>query len=123
MTGQVKEGVLIRWGELGVHVADGCVNFRPTLLDPNEFLDEPRPWDDIEGTLDAGTLGFTYCGVPVVYRLSDSEPTCTALWSDGSQTHGTAGLGRDTSTALFSRTGKIARIDVNIGDGALVPQP
>jgi hypothetical protein len=119
MTGQVKEGVLIRWGELGVHVADGCVSFKPMLLDRHEFLDEPRPWGAIDGTLEAGTLGFTYCGVPVVYTLG-TEPSCTAVWSDGTETHGETGLDRHTSAALFSRTGQIVRIDVNIDRDGLV---
>ena len=113
MTGQVKEGVLIRWGELGVHVADGCVAFRPTLLDRDEFLDEPRLWEAIDGTLEAGTLGFTYCGVPVVYKLGN-ESSCTAVWSDGTETHGDTGFDHHTSAALFSRTGQIVRIDVNV---------
>ena len=111
MTGQVKEGVLIRWAELGVHVDEGCVNFRPRLLDPGEFLDAPREWDEIDGTLDAGTLGFTYCGVPVIYRLGDA-PSCTVEWSDGSETSGESGFDQRTSAALFSRTGQISRISV-----------
>ncbi|MEZ4646669.1 MAG: hypothetical protein R3E31_28750 [Chloroflexota bacterium] len=32
MTGQVKEEILTRWGELGVFVQDGVLHFAPTLL-------------------------------------------------------------------------------------------
>jgi len=66
MTGQVKEGVLLRWGELGVQVRDGRVRFRPMMLDPDEFLTEERPWAPLgeDGTLQPQTLGFTYCGIP-----------------------------------------------------------
>jgi hypothetical protein len=113
MTGQVKEGVLIRWGELGVHVADGCVSFKPMFLDLDEFLNESRPWGAIDGTLDPGSLGFTYCGVPVVYTLGNA-PSCTAVWSDGTETHAETGFDRRTSAALFSRTGQIVRINVEI---------
>ncbi|MFW2383320.1 MAG: hypothetical protein ACN4GZ_16320, partial [Acidimicrobiales bacterium] len=115
MTGQVKEGVLIRWGELGVHVADGCVSFRPILLDPGEFLEQPQAWDEYGITLDAGSLGFTYCGVPVIYRLG-TQPSCTATWSDGSETSVESGFDRSTSAALFSRTGQIASISVTTGN-------
>jgi hypothetical protein len=38
MTGQVKEDVLARWGELGVEVRDGRLGFAPTLLPRAEFL-------------------------------------------------------------------------------------
>ena len=38
MTGQVKEDIICRFGELGVRVSGGKVSFHPTLLDPGEFL-------------------------------------------------------------------------------------
>ncbi|MBN2566187.1 MAG: hypothetical protein JXB46_10800, partial [Candidatus Eisenbacteria bacterium] len=38
MTGQVKEEILTRFGELGVSVEDGVVSFRPTLLESGEFI-------------------------------------------------------------------------------------
>ena len=37
MTGQVKEDILCRFGELGVRVQQGQVSFRPTLLRDEEF--------------------------------------------------------------------------------------
>ncbi|MBQ8702589.1 MAG: hypothetical protein IJ549_07485 [Prevotella sp.] len=55
MTGQVKEDILARFGELGVRVLDGKVTFRPTLLRDDEFLPD-------------GTLSFSYCGAKVTYR-------------------------------------------------------
>jgi hypothetical protein len=36
MTGQVKEEILTRWGELGLRVVDGRVRFDPVLLDEAE---------------------------------------------------------------------------------------
>ena len=41
MTGQVKEEILTRFGELGIRVSDGRVRFQPTLLRPQELLREP----------------------------------------------------------------------------------
>ena len=131
MTGQVKEGVLIRWGELGVQVDGGRVRFRPLLLDPAEFLTEPRRWapladdDETEGELDAGTLGFTYCGVPVVYRLVDGAPRIT-IQSGGRAPETIAGdsLDRDRSRTVFARAGQITRIDVDVRfDSLLFPPP
>ena len=51
MTGQVKEEILTRWGELGLRVRHGRVHFDPVLLDAAEIPD-------------AGTLAFTWAGVP-----------------------------------------------------------
>ncbi len=55
MTGQVKEEILSRWGELGLRVRDGRVQFTPVLLDANEI-----PPD--------GALTFTLARVPYSYR-------------------------------------------------------
>ncbi|MDH5339988.1 MAG: hypothetical protein OEW22_09455, partial [Rubrivivax sp.] len=55
MTGQVKEEILTRWGELGLRVRDGRVRFDPVLLDESE--------------LPAGSaLKFTWARVPYTYR-------------------------------------------------------
>ena len=117
MTGQVKEGVLLRWGELGVRVSDGRIRFRPVLLSPTEFLTEPRPWPrlGVGAVLEPATLGFTYCGVPVVYRLLDAGDAWSKVtWADGRQGEGSEHLDRETSSAIFSRRGEIQRIDVGI---------
>ncbi len=55
MTGQVKEEILSRWGELGLRVRDGLVQFNPLLLDANEIPPE-------------GALTFTWARVPYSYR-------------------------------------------------------
>ncbi|MFN9506179.1 MAG: hypothetical protein ACK57J_16775 [Rubrivivax sp.] len=55
MTGQVKEEILTRWGELGLRVREGLVHIDPVLLDSEE-LPEERP------------LTFTWAGVPYAYR-------------------------------------------------------
>ncbi|MCY3650551.1 MAG: hypothetical protein OXG40_12480, partial [Acidimicrobiaceae bacterium] len=123
MTGAVKEGILLRWGELGLRVEDGCLRFAPVLLDPAEFLAAARPWLPLGqgGRLEEGMLGFTYCGASVVYRLDDSAPWTRAVLTDGQEVAGVDGLDRGTSRALFARTGAIARIDVAVHPAALHP--
>ena len=51
MTGQVKEEVLTRFGELGVRVDDGAVSFQPSLLRAREFVREARKFRflDVDG--------------------------------------------------------------------------
>ena len=55
MTGQVKEEILTRWGELGLRMRDGRVHFDPVLLDEAEV-----PSD--------GALTFTWARVPYSLR-------------------------------------------------------
>jgi hypothetical protein len=55
MTGQVKEEILTRWGELGLLMRDGWVLFRPVLLDAAEI---PQ----------GSALRFTRHGVAHTYR-------------------------------------------------------
>ena len=56
LTGQVKEGILCRMGELGIDFKEGQLSFRPALLRLAEFAD--------------GNVSFTYARTPVVYELS-----------------------------------------------------
>ena len=59
MTGQVKEEVLTRWGELGLRMQGGRLRLQPVLLDATE--------------LPPGTpLQFTWRGIPVRYRAADA---------------------------------------------------
>ena len=60
MTGQVKEEILARWGELGLRLEQGWVRFDPVLLDPAEL-----PPD--------GALSFTLARVP--YRIRRGAAT------------------------------------------------
>ncbi|MYG98210.1 MAG: hypothetical protein F4011_07090 [Acidimicrobiaceae bacterium] len=124
MTGAVKEGILLRWGELGLRVDDGRLGFAPVLLDPAEFLAAACPWPPLGegGSLEPGTLGFTYCGAPVVYHQDDSAPWTRATLLGGETVAGTDRLDRAVSRALFARTGAVSRIDVGIDPAQLFPQ-
>ncbi|MCU0975110.1 MAG: hypothetical protein MUC71_02205 [Steroidobacteraceae bacterium] len=123
MTGQVKEEVLTRFGELGVRVSGGRVRFQPALLRPQELLAEPRSfrfldadgaWRELE--VPAGGLAFTWCTVPVVYRLAAGRaPGLTLTMADGDTRHQPdATLTVEDSAALFRRTGRIRRITVDL---------
>jgi hypothetical protein len=121
MTGQVKEEVLTRMGELGVRVNDGRVAFQPTLLKEREFLDEAATFTfyGVSGkaeslTLQPAQLGFTYCQVPVVYS-KEGNGSATVTFSSGKQTTFEGGhLDADVSASLFMKLGDVARIDVSI---------
>ena len=128
MTGQVKEEVLTRFGELGIRVADGVVNIRPGLLREREFVSDPQQlcYLDVDGewqSLDVpgNALAFTWCQVPVVYRLEDgTDASLTVTLDDGSQrSFSELALPADESRALFERTGRVRQLTVTFGQDRL----
>lgn len=122
MTGQVKEEVLTRLGELGLRVEDGRVVFRPVLLRAEEWTSAPATFRhlDVSGAtqhveLPAGSLAFTFCQVPVVYRRAGvgAPTTVTVERADGSTTTlPDAALDAGLSAEVFRRTGAVVRITV-----------
>lgn len=126
MTGQVKEDILSRMGELGIKVANGCLHFEPTLLRRSEFLSGPRTFDyiNLQGEeqqleLPSNSLAFTYCQVPIIYHLSE-EGALTVSWSDGKQAQSAEPvLDEATSRELFSRTGAISQVEVWVSSQSL----
>jgi hypothetical protein len=123
MTGQVKEEVITRFGELGVRIADGRVTFRPELLRRREFVAEPRTFEYLgvdnnwqELGVAAGQLAFTWCQVPIVYRLGDDSTGEIALAAEDGSTRSVAGLtlSAEDSETLFRRSGRIRRITVTL---------
>ena len=121
MTGQVKEEILTRWGELGVEVAEGQVRFRPRLLHLSEFFGEAHSFayvdvhgQDRDWPIPSNALAFTYCQVPVCYRLSDAA-SITVERADGcAETIPGGTLAAEDSQAIFARNGAIASITVDV---------
>jgi hypothetical protein len=121
MTGQVKEDILSRFGELGLVVSDGILHFKPSLLRDQEFLKEAKSFDYINVNQEkkslqvaAGSLAFTYCQVPVVYTQNNKEAV-KVTFVDGSETSfGNLQLDTEMSEQLFKRTNKIELIEVHL---------
>lgn len=121
MTGQVKEDILTRFGELGVFVKQGQLHFNPCLLRSNEFIKEPAIFNyitiDLQSkSIDLGenSMAFTYCQVPVTYHISDRD--YIELFHDNGASERIDNLMLDAriSEKIFKRTGEIDRIDVHI---------
>ena len=87
MTGQVKEDIISRFFELGVHVQDGQITFCPTMLTNADFCD--------------GELRFTYCGTEIIYRKT---------------AHGTGSvtLTPEQSQHIFARDGEIKQLIIEL---------
>ncbi|MEM1057545.1 MAG: hypothetical protein AAGI52_18665 [Bacteroidota bacterium] len=121
LTGQVKEDILCRWGELGVLVKDGRIVFQPLLLRAEEFVSEATTFEFIDTRgerqsldLEAGSLGFTLCATPVVYRRADALRVRLVDTAGHVTEVDGAALSRESSAAVFGRTGAIARIEVDV---------
>ena len=123
MTGQVKEEVLSRFGELGLAIRDGVVRFEPRLLrecefdaaaQPFRFLDVTGHWRDLQ--VPDRALAFTWCQIPVVYRLVDhGPPVMTITLEDGSsQTLAATSLPAELSEELFRRSGRIRGLALDL---------
>jgi hypothetical protein len=122
MTGQVKEDILSRIGELGISIQDGCIEFNDSLLDPDEFLKDPASFEYFDLNkhkeqlmLSEGSLAFLFCQVPIVYTLSES-PGIQVQFNDGSseKIEGNR-LPASLSRKIFSRDGSIRSIQVQFG--------
>jgi hypothetical protein len=127
MTGQVKEEILTRWGELGVTVEGGAVRFRPNLLERSEFLREPGQFRYVDVTgrersvaLDAGQLAFTYGQVPVVYARGRAPARIRVGFVDGTTTEFAGDRIDDAlGASLHRRSGKVDFIRVEVPEDAL----
>jgi len=129
MTGQVKEEVLTRFGELGLRVVDGEVRFDPALLRAREFTSEARTFRflDVHGqwqelTVPASGLVFTWCQVPILYRLrSEGRPVLTVTLRDGSiESLPQLSLPSELSSELFRRSGHVRQISLDLPWEALL---
>jgi hypothetical protein len=120
MTGQVKEDILTRFEELGVRVEQGAIAFEPILLRRAEFLSAPQPWrfrlqpEQGAEELPAGSLAFTLCGVPVIYRLAASA--AIRVFADRGEQVVIPGssLGLSWTRSLCQRDGRVLKIEVDL---------
>lgn len=117
----MKEDILCRFGELGISVVDGKIQFCPRLLRREEFLHTPADFHyfDHSGNkrrirLPANSLAFTYCQTPVIYRIGNDD-SVNVLFNDESRLRGgSRHLDAETSRLIFGRTGGVERIIVSL---------
>ncbi len=121
MTGQVKEDIISRLGELGLFIRQGEIQFDMRLINQNEFLEEAVAVEfvDVQGNanviqLQQGQLAFNLCQVPIIFSLANQ-------WQIS--VHKTAGdvielsgnkVPADLCRSLFERKGEIKQINVAV---------
>jgi hypothetical protein len=126
MTGQVKEDVITRFGELGVFVKHGKLYFNPCLLRKEEFLSKETSFEYLSllrGTqsiiIPSNSLAFTYCQVPIIYHISKKDHL-EIIFKDGTSSKIDAlVIDYKTSEKIFKRTGDIVQIKAYIKNSYL----
>ncbi|MCB0518474.1 MAG: hypothetical protein KDD27_06035 [Saprospiraceae bacterium] len=126
MTGQVKEDILSRFGELGVFVKNGELIFDPCLLRKSEFLNEDKVFEYVDVhsqqrqlPLKKGSLAFTYCQVPIVYHLAQENGLSIQHKNGTSSTFKILNMDGRTSREIFGRTGEVVQVNVQMKESAL----
>jgi len=127
MTGQVKEEILTRFGELGVEVRGGRLAFRPRLLRASEFLAEPATLQacgsggaPVALDVPAGGLAFTFCQVPVRYvRTADAAWVRLTMRDGRVVSRAGDALDAEESRAVFERRGMVVLVEVGVPGNVL----
>lgn len=121
MTGQVKEDLLSRFGELGIVVKYGQLQFKPDLLRKEEFLTEEKTIEyfDVKSNasslkLPENSLFFTKCEVPVIYEISETESVEIFNEQCEAKIENSLTVNQEDSANIFKRNGKISLIKVKI---------
>ena len=119
MTGQVKEDILCRFGELGVRVADGILGFDAGILKASEFLQEAENFNYVDVNqekqsiaLEKDSLAFTICQVPIVYKKASGCSTSVEFFDGPTKMFDANTLDIETTKHVFERTHKIKQITV-----------
>jgi hypothetical protein len=121
MTGQVKEDVLSRIGELGVFVKGGKIIFNPRLLRESEFVKTQKKFnyttiskEQKSIDLQKGSLCFTYCQIPIIYKNTNQERMKIFFTDNRVEEFNDLTLDKKISKLIFERTGKVDRIEVSL---------
>ena len=121
LTGMVKEGVICRFGELGVQFNNETIEFKPRLLRAEELLKQTEEAvciypDKSQRTISVPENGllFTITQIPVIYKRTDSETAEIVVeYLDGrSETISGDVLPKSIVQSLLNRTSNVSVISV-----------
>lgn len=126
MTGQVKEDILCRFGELGIEVKQGKLGFNPLILRKEEFLNDVSVFSYLDVHSESqtieegpGALIFTYCQVPIIYKVAKQDKLEVMLQDGTNVPYEGLFLDAKMSDQVFKRSGQVKMIYVNIKEKRL----
>ena len=121
MTGQVKEDILSRFGELGFYVKDGCLTFSPVVLAPSEFLFEPKIFEyyDVQHqkhsiSLEKDSLAFTICQVPIIYKINLTTAISVEFSNGKSKQFKGNRLDKNITQDILKRSSRVKQVTVYV---------
>ena len=121
MTGQVKEEIITRLGELGISIIGGSIHINPRFLKKKELLQEKTDFTYIDhsgnkksAAADPQTLIFTYCGVPFRIIQSQNDYLIVLKSNKSSREDKKRILTREESLSIFKREGIISEIQIGM---------
>jgi hypothetical protein len=124
MTGQVKEDILTRLGELGANIKQGKLHFEPTILLKKEFLQDSlnANFALVDGSsktilIPKDALAFTICQVPIIYKISTLVKIEIEFAIGVIETLNGNCLSEILTQKVVNRTGEINRITVYLNEG------
>lgn len=119
LTGQVKEDIITRFGELGVRVENGKISFDSSLLLNSEFLENPDIYEaytiqnkPLTIPLAANQLGLTICQVPVIIEKSSENFIHIELSDQEKIRIQGNSLSEELSQHIFKRDGRVQKVQV-----------
>jgi hypothetical protein len=121
LTGQVKEDIISRLGELGIRIKAGEITFSTSLLNKKEFLEESadfvfhlpeKGWEKLQ--LVSQQLAFSFCQVPIVYSSSKENKIRIIYNNDESVIIDGCTIDRNISNELFGHSRNIKKVEVKI---------
>jgi hypothetical protein len=126
MTGQVKEDILVRFGGLGVFVKAGKLYFNPCLLRKEAFSKSTQVFaytnihqEQVQLSLEANVLCFTYCQIPVMYKIGNENSLKIIFSDDKYLIFNNLELSIEISQDIFQRRGTVKQIIVSITEQTL----
>ncbi|MCB2195700.1 MAG: hypothetical protein KQH79_07555 [Bacteroidetes bacterium] len=119
LTGQVKEDVISRLGELGIRIKNGEILFDTSLLNHKEILSDQADFEfyTMDGnlrriSLEQKQLALTFCQVPIVYTDAKEDHIIITFTNHEQITIPGNTLTKEISEQIFKRNGEIKQLDV-----------
>ncbi len=121
MTGQVKEDIISRFGELGITIKYGKIIINTSLIKSQELIEDNKRFKyyDVYGNentlnLEKDSLVFTFCQVPFVYIKSNKNKISVYKSNDTVSKSDILELNIELSKTIFKREGIVRKVLVEI---------
>ncbi|OFX90003.1 MAG: hypothetical protein A2W99_08400 [Bacteroidetes bacterium GWF2_33_16] len=121
LTGQVKEDVISRIGELGIRIKNGEIIFDTSLLNYDEILKDNAEFEyfTLNGKqskilLKQGQLALTFCQTPMVYTFSDANEISISFRNGNKEKIQGNTISNQISSMVFNRSNEIELIEITV---------